>query len=376
VSTADRLAAGAAALARSQAQARSRRLLGRIFFIVQCGVGAALAWEIATALLHHPRPFFAPVTAIVSLGMSFGQRLRRSFEVMGGVALGVLVGDTFVNVFGTGVLQIVVVVVVAMSLAALLGAGLTLTMQAGVQSVIVATLLPQSGQVFTRWLDAVVGGSVALLLTLFAPASSFRRPRQQAAAVLREVSTVLGATTREGTNGEGDLARATLARARDTEQLLSQLREFASEGIAVVRLSPLRRRHLPGVQAIADLVEPLDRAVRNLRVLVRRARTAAWRGEQVPPAYIELVQSLSDATADMARELEARRPPTNTRAALARIGADSARADPAAGLSGEVVRAQVRSMVVDLLMLTGLSYEQAREQVPDARTTGPDAEAG
>jgi hypothetical protein len=27
-------------------------------------------------------------------------------------------------------------------------------------------------------------------------------------------------------------------------------------------------------------------------------------------------------------------------------------------------------------MLTGLSYEQAREQVPDARTTGPDAEAG
>ncbi|HEY3534662.1 MAG TPA: FUSC family protein [Pedococcus sp.] len=376
MSTADRFAASAAALARSQAQARSRRLLGRIFFIVQCGVGAALAWEIASALLHHPRPFFAPVTAIVSLGMSFGQRLRRSFEVMGGVALGVFVGDAFVHVFGTGVLQIVVVVVVAMSLAALLGAGLTLTMQAGVQSVIVTTLLPQSGQVFTRWLDAVVGGSVALLLTLFAPASSFRRPRQQAAAVLREVSAVLGDTARAVATGDGDLARATLTRARDTEQLLTQLRDFASEGIAVVRLSPLRRRHLPGVQAIADLVEPLDRAVRNLRVLVRRTRTAAWRGEAVPPAYIGLVQSLSDATADMARELEARRPPTNTRAVLARIGADSARADPEAGLSGEVVRAQVRSMVVDLLMLTGLSYEEAREQVPDARTTGPGAEAG
>jgi hypothetical protein len=33
-------------------------------------------------------------------------------------------------------------------------------------------------------------------------------------------------------------------------------------------------------------------------------------------------------------------------------------------------------MVVDLLMLTGLTYEQAREHVPDARTTGSDAEAG
>ena len=58
-----------------------------------------------------------------------------------------------------------------MSVAALLGAGLTLTTQAGVQSVIVATLVPQSGQAFTRWLDAVVGGSVALLFTVFAPAA-------------------------------------------------------------------------------------------------------------------------------------------------------------------------------------------------------------
>ena len=376
MSTADRLTAGAARLARVEAQARSRRLLGRIFFIVQCGVGASLAWTVATTVLHHPRPFFAPVTAIVSLGMSFGQRLRRAVEVMAGVAVGVLVGDAFVHVFGTGTWQIAVVVVVAMSLAALLGAGPMLTMQAGIQSVIVTTLLPQSGQVFTRWLDAVVGGSVALLLTLFVPASSVRRPRQQAAVVLREVSAVLDDTARAVSTGDADLARDTLTRARDTERLLDQLREFASEGIAVVRLSPLRRRHLPGVQAIADLVEPLDRAVRNLRVLVRRTRAAAWRHEPVPPGYVALVRALSATTADMARELEARRPPTNSRAALARIGADSALPVPGARLSSEVVRAQVRSMVVDLLMLTGLGFEEARGQVPDDRTTRSGSEGG
>jgi uncharacterized membrane protein YgaE (UPF0421/DUF939 family) len=376
VSLADRFTTSAAGLARAQAQARSRRLLGRIFFIVQCGVGAALAWTVATQLLHHPRPFFAPVTAIVSLGMSYGQRLRRAVEVMAGVAVGVFVGDAFVHVFGTGTWQIVVVVVVAMSLAALVGAGPMLTMQAGIQSVIVTTLLPQPGQAFTRWLDAVVGGAVALLLTLFIPASSVRRPRQQAATVLREVSAVLADTARAVTTEDPDLARETLARARDTERLLDQLRELSAEGIAVVRLSPLRRRDLPGVQAIADLVEPLDRAIRNLRVLVRRTRTAAWRREPVPPAYVALVQSLSDTTADMARELEARRPPTNARAALARIGADTARPAPGARLSAEVVRAQVRSMVVDLLMLTGLSYEEAREHVPEAGTTGQDTGTG
>ena len=65
--------------------------------------------------------------------------------------------------------------------------------------------------------------------------------------------------------------------------MLDEAGALSAEGIAVVRLSPFRRRHLPGVQAIADLLEPLDRAIRNLRVLVRRAAIATWRDEPVPP---------------------------------------------------------------------------------------------
>jgi len=44
-----------------------------------------------------PAPFFAPVAAIITLGFSFGQRLRRAVEVAIGVAVGVLVGDAFVR---------------------------------------------------------------------------------------------------------------------------------------------------------------------------------------------------------------------------------------------------------------------------------------
>ena len=45
--------------------------------------------------------------------------------------------------------------------------------------------------------------------------------------------------------------------------------------------------------------------------------------------------------------------------------------DPSAGLSGEVMRAQIRSMVVDLLMLTGMPLDEARDMVPESMTTGP-----
>jgi uncharacterized membrane protein YgaE (UPF0421/DUF939 family) len=364
--------ARAAARSRREARARSQRLRSRLFFVVQCGLGAATAWWVAADLLDHDRPFFAPVTAIISLGLSFGQRLRRATEVMIGVAVGVFIGDSFVHFFGSGVWQIAVVCVLSMSVAALLGAGLTLTMQAGVQSVIVTTLVAAPGQAFTRWLDAVIGGSVALLFTLVAPATPLRRPRQQAAVVVREVSSILSDTIRSVRDRDADLASSTLTRARESESMLDELRRLSAEGIAVVRLSPFRRRHLPGVQAIADLLEPLDRAIRNLRVLVRRAAIAVWREEPVPTAYLRLLDALADTTSDIADELGERRLPTDARTGLYRIGELSAVLDPASGLSGEVMRAQIRSMVVDLLMLTGMTYDEARDHVPESMTTEPD----
>lgn len=349
---------------RAESRHRTRRLGTRIFFIVQCGVGAALAWWVAADGLHHLRPFFAPVTAIISLGMSFGQRVRRVTEVTIGVAVGVFVGDAFVHYFGSGVWQLAVVTVIAMSTATLLGAGALLTTQAGVQSVIVTTLVAAPGQAFTRWLDAVVGGVVALVLTVVAPAAPIRRPRQQAAVVVRELASILQTTVEALRTHDADLASAALVRARASEGMLEELRALSAEGIAVVRLSPLRRRHLPGVQAIAGLLEPLDRGVRNLRVLVRRATIATWRHEVVPDSYLDLFSTLVTALEDIARELGERRLPVNARTGLVRLGRESAAIDPAAGLSGEVMRAQLRSIVVDLLMLTGLDEAQARATMP------------
>ena len=110
---------------------------------------------------------------------------------------------------------------------------------------------------------------------------------------MQEISEILADTVRTVRDRDPDLATATLSRARASESMLDELRSLSVEGIAVVRLSPFRRRHLPGVQAIADLLEPLDRAIRNLRVLVRRAAVATWRDEPVPPAYVRLVEALA-----------------------------------------------------------------------------------
>lgn len=357
---------GASAGRRSRASVVQRltRLRHQFFFIVQCALAAAAAWWVATVLLDHQNAFFAPVTVMISLGMSYGQRLRRVVDVTIGVAIGVLVGDIFVNFFGTGVWQIALVATTAMTIAVLFGQGTLLVTQAGVQSVIVTTLLVQPGQGLSRWLDALVGGAVALLATTIAPASPLRRPRAQAAVVVAELSEILAATANALRQKDADLATDSLTRARQSERALDELRGLSAEGIAVFRLSPFRRRDLPGVQAIADLVEPLDRAIRNVRVLARRASVALMEGEEVPAAYVDLVSSLAVVTAEIADRLGERKLATGSLDALVAIAKASAAVAPQAGLSAEVVRAQVQSAVVDLLMLTGLSYDEARAHVP------------
>ena len=154
-------------------------------------MAAAAAWWVASVLLGHERPFFAPVAATVALGVSYAARLRRVGEVVAGVALGVAVGDVFVRVAGTGTWQIALVIAVAMSLAVLLEAGPILVTQAGVQASIVTTLVPPTGEGLDRWLDAVVGGAVALVAAAVVPTSPLRRPRRLTAGLLDDLAEML-----------------------------------------------------------------------------------------------------------------------------------------------------------------------------------------
>src|ERR1041384_3479115 len=83
-------------------QARVARLAGKRRHVLQGGVAAGVAWLVAADLLDHPTPFFAPIAAVVSLGTSYGQRLRRVAEVTLGVAVGVFLADLLVIVVGAG----------------------------------------------------------------------------------------------------------------------------------------------------------------------------------------------------------------------------------------------------------------------------------
>lgn len=330
----------------------------------QCAVAAGVAWTLASDVVGHQRPFFAPVAAVVSLGTSYGQRLRRVAEVTVGVAVGVLVGDALTQWLGSGGWQLALIVALAMSTALVLSQGVIFVTQAAVQAVVVSTLVPSPGAAFVRWTDALIGGAVALVAAAVVPRAPLRRPREQAAVIVRKISELLRAAAEGILDGDVERSLRVLADARSTDELVGELRAAADEGISVVRSSPFRRRHRGGVRAMRELVEPLDFALRNTRVLVRRVAVASYRREPIPASYAALVRDLALCTDAVAEELGAGRAATAVHDSLVSLGRASSSVERTSELSGEVVLAQVRSLVADLLAVTGMDPLAATDEIP------------
>lgn len=349
---------------RSSTRTRLKRLLSLRFAIVQCAAAAGVAWFLSRHVLGHPAPVFAPIAAVVSLGTSYGQRLRRVAEVTAGVAIGVLVGDLLVLWLGSGWWQLSLIVALAMSTALLLDAGTLFVNQAAVQSIFVATLVPGTGVALTRWTDALVGGAVALVAATLVPAAPLRRPREQAAVVVRTVSDLLRGAAEVMVDGDAERGLALLEEARATDVLIRRLEGAAAEGMAVVSSSPFRVRQRPDLRRMVDLVAPLDRALRSTRVLVRQVAVAAYRRRPVPASYARLARDLADAVDLVAAELEADRMATAARDALVRLGEGTGHVERAEEMTAEVVLVQLRSVVIDLLMLTGLGQLEATDLLP------------
>ena len=251
-----------------------------------------------------------------------------------------------------------------MTVALLLDGGQLLVIQAMVQSIIISALAPAPGDALIRVSDAVIGGLVALVAATVVPAAPLRRPREQAAVVIRKISALLRAAAEVMVDGEADRAMELLADARATDGLIRELQAAADEGMAVVASSPFRVRHRTDIRRMSDLVEPMDRALRSTRVLVRQTAVAAYTGTPVPKSYSLLALDLADATDMVADELEADRLAVNAREAVLTIGEASGLVERSDELAAEVVLAQLRSVVVDLLLLTGMTQIESTEALP------------
>jgi len=334
------------------------RVRGAAWSAAQCGIAAAGAWAFSTEVLGHARPFFAPVAAVVSLGLGGAGRLRRTAELSLGVALGVGVGDLLVRLIGQGAWQIGVVVFIALLLAVTVGAKGLAVSQTGLQAVFVVALprTPHSG--LHRWQDALVGGAAALLVAALLPSDPWREAKRLRIAYVTELVTVIRLTATALRSGSGPLAAEALTRGRAMDPLLARWQVALATGRETTRLSPFRDDRAEFWDSSMLLLVGVTRATRNLRVMVRRVVLTVETGQSLPSALPELLDELAAALELAAADDDAVRP-------LVQL---AARLDPTAlgatSLSAQVAVGQLRVAVVDLLDGLGLEHDRARNALP------------
>lgn len=351
-------------LRRSEESLRDRvRLLRRRWrLMLRLGIATAAAFLIATQVFGHQQAFFAPIAAVVVITAGGGLRGRTLVEVVVGVALGVLVGELIILTIGRGPGQMALVVLLTVVAATLTGIrGLALT-QAANSAVLLAAVVPAAGAgnpAITRFLDALIGGLCGMAMVLLLPRNPVRDIDAEVQRLLRQLASVLRGTARSLRERDPGVADEALERARGMQGSIDSLDATARNVSEIARMSPMRWRQREHLALYVGAVRDFDNAIRDSRVLARRASAMLRHGETGPEALEQSVEALAEAVDVIADDLSTLDDFAGAREQLVEAARVAVVALPdTMTLNTAAITAQVRSIAADLMFVCGASRDE------------------
>lgn len=367
-------------------QARLKRVRKRLLPILQIGLAAGLAYFLARDVAGHPRPFFAPISVVIIIGMTGGDRVSKSLDMALGCILGVLVGDLIFYRLGDGGWQIAVIVAGSLLIASFLSSSILVNNQAAIGAILIATIMPPDAEVtgIDRTVDAIIGCLVALATIALIPQAPMQSARAEVSKVLGIMSSVLD----DVSDGLRDNDPASIDEALDlirgTQTGIDDLAAAIKAGQETSRVSPFLWGTRRYINSLARVIPPVDNAVRTTRVLARRAGVLADDNDSATTAQIQLLDTLSQVCLELSEVYDVNSRVTQAtvipkcvnelRQAAQEAGMDVIPEDGV--LSAYAVLAQTRSLIVDLLMVCGMSNESALAALaPTSKTPKVEPEA-
>jgi uncharacterized membrane protein YgaE (UPF0421/DUF939 family) len=341
---------------------------------IQMTCGAVAAYAFAEFVLGHTGPLFAATSALIALGFSRDLRMRRVMEVGLGCTLGIAVGDMLLHWLGAGIWQAAVVLLTSILLARFLDSGNIFTTQLALQSLLVVLLPAPAGGPFTRSIDAVVGGVVALLITILAPKDPRREPRRDVQKLLHELAEVLRECAAALMESDSTRAWHALVRGRSSQPLVDAMRHSLRASGEVATLAPAYRRHRDELDRLEQSLEFIDLALRNSRVFARRLTSSinhAALSDEATENIAEVLQETAAAVDELSlglAEVQEGARHAHLRSARQDLGDIAGRLHPrmlkVQKLEGETVVMLFRPLMVDLLEAAGIDSHEARDLLP------------
>lgn len=352
---------------------------GRLWFdggqIAQKALAAGVAYWIASALLGHDQPAFASIAALISLAVANGKEWRQAVELVFGVAIGLTVADLLLSIIGSGALQIALVVALATGIVTFFGGGALSITEAGVSALLMVILAsPSSGASGDRFVEALVGAGIALVLRAIIPINPSQAVQKAAHPIFDEFVGVLEDIYEALYTSDLEQAEDALRKARQMDSRVGGFKEALDDGYGTVRLSPPRRRALEQLGFYARAADQLDLAVRDSRGLARSAVAMIRVGGENQEPLAESVLELARAVEALSVYLQDPDHPLDTRDFALRAAGDATvvlheRND----LETNMLVGQIRSTAMDLLQASGMDYSTALQELNAAVLRSADA---
>ena len=358
----------------SRTRIGARRSAQSVVPAIQMTICAVGAYAFAEFVLGHSGPIFAATSSLIALGFSRDPRLRRVLEVAIGCTLGILMGELILTWAGAGIWQAAVVLFASIMLARFLDNGAIFATQLGLQSVLVVLLPLPTGGPLTRSVDAVVGVSFALLITLLTPRDPRKEPKQDICKLLNELAEVLRECGEALVKSDSTIAWHALVRARSCQPLVDGMRASLRSSGEVATISPAYRRFKGEISSLENSLEFIDLALRNSRVFARRL-TSAINNAALSDSAVEGISEMLSDTADAVdliatglAERDATASAVHLNNARDELCVIASLLHPKSlgvqKLEGETVVMLFRPLMVDLLEAAGVDGEEARRLLP------------
>jgi uncharacterized membrane protein YgaE (UPF0421/DUF939 family) len=333
--------------------------------VAQITIAALVSYSIAHYFLGHQNPILAVTVTLTSLGFTRDARPIRVFESALGIVVGLVASELMLQWFGQGLWQLALTLVLTLLGARFVTGSSSFALTVGIQAMFIQLLPAPVDGVWSRPIDGLVAAATALIVTVLIP----RNPKWLA----KKDASALFAVFLDSLNSlrialrDVDVAKAdeTLRKVRKTQPLVDNWRLSLDSAVSIARLSPFLQKQRYDLNAQLRLMRGMDLATRNLRVVVRRVDFLIRDGVK-RPYLADLLDQIFVATQDLSKATENEEFLFEARAGYLDI---VHQLDPKKfGIANQLREASVllllRPLLVDLLCATGMSEEDARDELP------------
>ena len=333
---------------------------------LQIVVGVVASYAFSHYVLGHTVPLLSITVVISSLGFGRDARPRRVFDSVVGILVGIVFSEVLFTLLGSGVWQIALILFLTFVIARFASPSAAFAAAAGIQSMMVMLLPNPDGGVLTRSVDGLVGGVIALLVTALVPRDPRALARRDASRLLSTLAESFDSLLDGLRTGDEAAASLAVSRLRRSQPLVDDWNAALDSAISISRISPFLRRHLPALRHQARVLQGLDLAARHLRVLDRRV-AFLLRDGVARPRLADLLDGVAAGIALLGASIDE---PSKADEAAAIFETIAPRLDPAvivpdAPVTETIIVLLTRPLVVDLLVASGRTGDDARALLPE-----------